>query len=145
MWVNEQTLGTFILHTDIRYECWKDNKELPGILDDVILAVNGYAVVTEVKPSFDPITQGLTPQAPVKGEDGKWSLAYTVVELDPAIVANNRNMDLVLRIGDIKNQIRVGNQDAVTALLQNDTVKIDDWKIKLTDFQAQLAVLEAQL
>ena len=40
MWINEQTLGTFILHTDIRYECYKDNKLMPAILDDAILAVN---------------------------------------------------------------------------------------------------------
>ena len=144
MWINEQTLGMFILHSDIRYECWKDGKELPGILDDAILAANGYAVVTQVKPTYDEITQGLTAQAPVKGEDGKWTLGYDVVELDPAIAANNRNKDLAMRIQSLRLGIYEGNQLIVSAMLQNDTAKIDAWKIELVSLQAQLAALEAQ-
>jgi hypothetical protein len=127
-----------VLHTDIRYECWKDNKELPGILDDAILAANGYAVITEVKPTFDPITQKLTPQAPVKGADGVWTLGYNVVELDPAIVANNRNIIEVERVMRIQNQIRQGNQDVISAMLQNDAAAVEAWKIQLAALQAQL-------
>ena len=145
MYINEQTLGTFVLHTDIRYECWKEGKELPGILDDDFLAANGYALVTDVKPVFDPITQGLTPQAPVKGEDGKWTRGYDVVELDPAIVANNRNKILVERIYHTKNVIMDGNRYVVTALLKNDTAAIDAWKAQLAILEAELATLEAQL
>ena len=145
MYINEKTLGIFVLHTDIRYECWKEGKELPGILDDDFLAANGYALVTDVQPVFDPITQGLTPQAPVKGEDGKWTRGYDVVELDPAIIANNRNKILVERIYHIKNIIMDGNRHIITALLQNDTAAIDAWKIELVSLQAQLATLEAQL
>ena len=138
MWINEQTQGTFRQHTDIRYECWKDGKELPGILDDAILAANGYALITEVFPTYDKITQGLTSQAPVKGEDGKWTLGYSVVELDPAIVTNNRNAAELERIAVINMKIFVGNQEAITAMLQNDTAKLDAWKIKLAELQAQL-------
>ena len=138
MWINEQTQGTFRLHTDIRYECWKDNKELPGILDDDIVAANGYAVVTEIKPTFDPITQGLTPQAPVKGEEGMWTLGYSVVELDPAIVTNNRNAAEGMRVYGINEAIRQGNQNVISAMLQNDTAKIDAWKVQLAALQAQL-------
>jgi hypothetical protein len=145
MWINEQTLAIFTLHSDIRYECYKDNKLMPAILDDNILAANGYALVAQVRPIFDEITQGLTPQVPVKGEDGKWTLGYDVVELDPAIVANNRNKILAMHIQSVKVEIREGNQDAITAMLQNDTAKIDAWKIKLVELQAQLAALEAQL
>lgn len=145
MWINEQTLSTFILHSDIRYECYKDNKLMPAILDDVILAANGYAVVTQVIPTYDAITHGLTPQAPVKGEDGKWTLGYDVVELDPAIAANNRNKALVMQLEGIQSAIRWGNQDAITAILNNNTAAIDAWKIKLAELQAELAALEAQL
>jgi len=138
MWINEQTQGTFRLHTDIRYECWKEGKELPGILDDAILAANGYALVTEVIPTFDAITQGLTAQAPVKDSNGAWTIGYDVVALDPAIIANNQNIAEVNRISNITLQIRNGNQDVISAMLQNDTAKIDAWKVQLAALQAQL-------
>ena len=94
--------------------------------------------ITEVFPTYDKITQGLTSQAPVKGEDGKWTLGYSVVELDPAIVTNNRNAAELERIAVINMKIFVGNQEAITAMLQNDTAKLDAWKIKLAELQAQL-------
>jgi hypothetical protein len=128
MWINEQTQGIFVLHTDIRYECWKDGKELPGVLDDAILAANGYAVVTEVKPTFDPITQELVRQAPIKGEDGAWTLGYIAIELDPAIITNNRNVAEAQRLYDLERQLAFLDMKKIKALtdaiLLGDTTKL---------------------
>lgn len=138
MWINEQTKGVFVLHTDIRYECWKDGKELPGVLDDATLAANGYAIVTQVEPTYDPVTQGLVAQAPIKSEDGAWTIGYNVFALDPAIIENNKAVIENNRVRSIEEKIRRGNQDIISAIIQNDTLKIDDWKIKLAELQAKL-------
>lgn len=88
MWINTTTLGEFVLHADIRYELWKSNTEAPGVLTDEYLASVGYQVLTPVYPAYDPITQGLSPR-PGALVNGVWEKHYTVIALDPAIVANN--------------------------------------------------------
>jgi len=142
MWINEQTHGIFILHTDIRYECWKDGKELPGVLDDVILAANGYAVVTEVKPTFDPITQELVRQAPIKGEDGAWTLEYIAIELDPAIITNNRNVAEMQRLYDLERQLALLDMKKIKAL--TDAILLGD-TTKLIALEEEAKIIRAEI
>lgn len=137
MWINEQTQGVFKLHSDIRYECWKDGKELPGILTDEILADNGYAVINQIVPSFDWITQKLVEQAPVKGDNG-WTQSFNVVELDSTTIANNQNIVEVQRVSMINAQIAAGDLAIVSAILENNISDIDAWKTKRAELKAQL-------
>jgi hypothetical protein len=88
MWINEKTLGTFVLHGDIRHELWKSQIEAPGVLTDEYLASVGYKLVTQVHPTFNPITHSAKPNVPVL-ENGTWVQYFAVEPLDPAIVANN--------------------------------------------------------
>lgn len=88
MWINVNTAGTFILHADIRFECWKSGIELPAVLSDEVLAQHGYMPVTQVVPHFDPITEGLAAMPPVSNE-GVWEQHFDVIQLDPIDVANN--------------------------------------------------------
>lgn len=137
MWINEQTKGVFVLHTDIRYELWKSRQEAPGILTDEYLATVGYAVVTQVPVPFDWITQKLVAQAPVEGDTG-WTMGFDVVALDPAIVINNQNMVEAQRVGGIKAQLAAGDTSIIRAILEGDTVRIDAWKVKAAELRAQL-------
>lgn len=143
MWINEKTLGIFTLHTDIRYECWKDGKELPAILDNAILSNLGYSVVTPVSTEHDPITQGLQARSPRKTDSG-WVQEFDVIELDPAIIANNRNIVKVKAINALRERINWGNTQAMSALLLNQTEQVEAWRTELADLQAQLTTLEAQ-
>jgi len=137
MWINEQTQGVFKLHSDIRYECWKDGKELPGILTDEVLAANGYAVINQVVPPFDWVTQKLVEQAPIKGDNG-WTQNFNIVELDSTTIANNQNIVEVQRVSSINAQIAAGDLAVVSAMLENDTASIEAWKTKRAELQAQL-------
>jgi hypothetical protein len=137
MWINEQTKGVFTLHADIRYECWKEGKELPAILDDAILAENGYALVRQIPVPYDPITQKLVAQSPVKGDTG-WTQSFDVVELEAAEIANNRDQAEVIRVNNIKAQIRHGDVTAIRALLEGDTEAIEAWKIEAATLLAQI-------
>lgn len=138
MWINEKTGGTFVLHTDIRYECWKQGIELPAILTDEVLAENGYAVIECIYPAFDEITQKLQPKAPVKTDAG-WVLEHEVIELDPAIIENNRNYAEVRRRLQIIDQLNAGDVKIIRAIIENDTAKIEAWKIKAAELRSQLA------
>jgi hypothetical protein len=137
MWINEQTQGVFTLHTDIRYECWKEGKQLPGILTDEILAENGYALVTQVPVPFDWITEKLVARPPVKGDTG-WTQTFDVVPLEPAIIANNRNIVEVQRVEGIKAQLARGNAEIIEAMLEGNQELIDAWKLKAAQLKAQL-------
>lgn len=88
MWINVNTGGTFVLHADIRYELWKQGTELPGVLTDEVIAPHGYMPVTQVKPTYNPITHGLSAQ-PCISNNGVWEQHFVPYALDPAIVANN--------------------------------------------------------
>jgi len=144
MWINEKTLGIFTLHTDVRYECWKDGKELPAILDDAILSGLGYSLVTPVATQHDPMTQSLQARSPRKTDAG-WIQEFDVVELDPAIIANKKNIVKVQAIGALQGRINWGNTQAMSAVLLNETAQVEAWKVELADLQAQLATLETQL
>jgi hypothetical protein len=137
MWINEQTQGVFTLHTDIRYECWKEGKQLPGILTDEILAENGYALVTQVPVPFDWITEKLVARPPVKGATG-WAQTFDVVPLEAAIIANNRNIVEVQRVEGIKAQLAKGNAEIIEAMLEGNQELIDAWKLKAAQLKAQL-------
>jgi hypothetical protein len=137
MWINEQTQGVFTLHTDIRYECWKEGKQLPGILTDEILAENGYALVTQVPVPFDWITEKLVARPPVKGDTG-WTQTFDVVPLEAAIIANNRNIVEVQRVEGIKAQLAKGNAEIIEAMLEGNQELIDAWKLKAAQLKAQL-------
>jgi hypothetical protein len=137
MWINEQTKGVFILHTDIRYECWKDGKELPAILDDAILAENGYAVVTQVPVPYDRVTQKLVAQAPVKGDTG-WTQGFDVAELEAAEIANNRNIIEVQRVSRIRQEVQEGDLKAMRSFFDGDTAAVEAWKIKAAELLAQI-------
>jgi hypothetical protein len=137
MWINEQTQGIFTLHTDIRYECWKEGKQLPGILTDEILAENGYALVTQVPVPFDWITEKLVARSPVKGDAG-WTQTFDVVPLEAAIIANNRNIVEVQRIESIKAELAKGNAEIIEAMLEGNQELIDAWKLKAAQLKAQL-------
>ena len=137
MWINEQTQGVFTLHTDIRYECWKEGKQLPGILTDEILAENGYALVTQVPVPFDWITEKLVARPPVKGDTG-WTQTFDVVPLEAAIIANNRNIVEVQRVEGIKAQLARGNAEIIEAMLEGNQELIDAWKLKAAQLKAQL-------
>ena len=89
MWINEQTKGTFVLHTDIRYELWKSGQEAPGVLTDEYLATVGYQPITKVPAPYNPITEELISQPPTKNASGQWEIMQVPTPLDPAIVANN--------------------------------------------------------
>ena len=137
MWINEQTLGTFVLHTDIRYECWKKGIELPAILTDEVLAENGYAVVNRIYADFDEITQKLQPKTPVKTDSG-WVVEYEAVGLDPAIIENNRAYEEVKRKLKIIDQLNAGDVKVIRYILDNDTAKIEEWKLKAAELRSQL-------
>jgi hypothetical protein len=137
MWINEQTLGTFVLHTDIRYECWKQEIELPAILTDEVLAQNGYAVVNQIYADFDEITQKLQPKAPVKTDSG-WVVEYEAVGLDPTIIENNRAYEEVKRKLKIIDQLNAGDVKVIRYMLANDTAKIEEWKLKAAELRSQL-------
>lgn len=144
MYINENTRGTFILHTDIRYECWKENKELPGILTDEVLAANGYYPVVDIPTEHDRITQKLVPLEVIKNESGVWEQRYRVDELDAITISNNRNQDKVERVWFIKRKILDGNLDIIGAVLNNDTAAIDAWKVKAAELQAQIQTIEQE-
>jgi hypothetical protein len=137
MWINEQTQGVFNLHTDIRYECWKEGKQLPGILTDEILAENGYALVTQVPVPFDWITEKLVARPPVKSNTG-WTQTFDVIPLDAATIANNQNIVEVQRVEGIKAQLAKGNAEIIEAMLEGNQELIDAWKLKAAQLKAQL-------
>jgi hypothetical protein len=137
MWINEQTLGTFVLHTDIRYECWKQKIELPAILTDEVLAQNGYAVVNQIYADFDEITQKLQPKAPVKTDSG-WVVEYEAIGLDPTIIENNRAYAEVKRKLQIIDQLNAGDIKVIRYILDNNTAKIEEWKLKAAELRSQL-------
>jgi len=89
MWINVQTKGTFVLHTDIRYELWKSGQEAPGVLTDEYLATVGYQPITKVPAPYNPVTEELISQPPTQNADGQWEIVQVPAPLDPAIVANN--------------------------------------------------------
>lgn len=138
MWVNEKTLGTFFLHTDIRYEMWKEGKEAPGIITNEFLEANGYPTLTKIIPDFDPLRQDVRPLTPIKNADGKWELPHEVFELDPALVANNLNIKEVQRVADIKGRLQALDIKSVRALREGDQARIDA-------LEAEAAALRAQL
>ena len=144
MYINENTRGTFILHADIRYECWKDGKELPGILTDEVLAANGYYPVVDIPTEYDRITQKLVPLEVIKNASGVWEQRYRVDELDAATISNNRNINKVERIEWNKELILRGNVNIISAVLANDTVAIDAWKAKAAELQAQIQSIEQE-
>jgi len=144
MYINENTHGTFALHSDIRYECWKENKELPGILTDEVLAANGYHLVTQIPIDYDRITQKLVPLAIIKNESGTWEQRYRVDELDEITIANNRNQNKVERISNINGIILDGNINIISAVLENDTTAIDAWKAKVVELQSQIQSIQQE-
>ena len=144
MWINEKTLGVFILHSDIRYECWKEGITLPGVLDDEILSQNGYALLTQNKPSFDSVTHKLTPRSPVKTDNG-WFQDFDVVELDPTTVLNNRNQKAVELLNSLEGKIHYGNIKAIQYLIDNDTDKLNEWKAQVIEIKNQIENLKAAL
>lgn len=91
MWINVNTGGTFVLHADIRYELWKEGQEAPGVLTDEYLATVGYMPVKKIPVAYDPITQGVSAQPPISN-NGVWEQHFVAYDLDPATVANNRNI-----------------------------------------------------
>jgi hypothetical protein len=138
MYINENTRGTFILHADIRYECWKEGKELPGILTDEFLAENGYHLVKQIPTEYDPITQKLVPLEITKNESGVWEQHFRVDALDDATIANNRNIESVQKEEAIKNTINLGNMEIISAILENDTAAIEAWKTKVAQLRSLL-------
>ncbi len=135
MWINVNTAGTFTLHADIRFECWKQGIELPGILTDDVLATVGYKPVTQVIPDYNPITQGLSALPPVSNE-GVWEQHFNVIELDPTVAANNQAMiDAQARAvwqNASPRQIRmaltrVGLRDDVEAAVAAGDQDLKDW------------------
>ena len=144
MYINENTHGTFALHSDIRYECWKENKELPGILTDEVLAANGYHLVTQIPIDYNRITQKLVPLAIIKNEAGTWEQQYRVEELDEITIANNRNQNKVERISYINGIILNGNVNIIDAVLENDTTAIDAWKARVVELRAQIQSIEQE-
>lgn len=138
MYINENTRGTFILHTDIRYECWKEGKELPGILTDAFLAEIGYPLVKQIPTEYDPITQKLVPLEVVKNASGVWEQRYRVDTLDDATIANNRNIESVQKTEAIKNTINLGNLEIINAMLENDTAAIETWKTEVARLRSLL-------
>ena len=137
MWINEQTLGTFVLHTDIRYECWKQGIELPAILTDEVLAQNGYAIVNRIYADFDEITQKLQPKAPIK-IGSEWVVEYEAVGLDPTIIKNNRAYAEVVRQQQIINKLNDGDIKIIRYILDNNIAKLEEWKIKAAELRSQL-------
>lgn len=104
MWRNRQTGGEFILHTDIRYELWKQGIQAPGVLTDEYLTSVGYDTVTRVNPPYDSITQGVR-LLPAVNVNGEWVQQYELYDLDPITVANNRNIEEVVRVNRVKTQL----------------------------------------
>ena len=144
MWINEKTLGVFILHADIRYECWKEGNVLPGVLDDEILAQHGYALLTQNKPAFDPVTQKLQPSSPIKTEFG-WTQDFYIVSLDDVTIANNKNQKTVEKIQSIEGQISYGYIQAARYLVDGDTVKLEEWKVKVNELKLEMEALKITL
>jgi hypothetical protein len=138
MYINEKTKGTFDLHSDIRYEQWKEGNELPGVLTDEFLASIGYHAVTQVIPTHDWMTHGTSPNAPIKNEAGVWECSHNVIPLDPTIVLNNRNYVEVVRVDKINAKIREIDIRTIRYFREGDTVK-------LAALDAEIAALEAQL
>ena len=138
MWVNEKTGGVFVLHSDIRYECWKEHIELPGILTDEVLAGVGYQPVCQRSVSYDPITQGITALPPAKNEQDLWEQHFSIYELDPAIVANNQNIAESTRKSQIHMQMQMLDAKSIRALRENDQDRLDI-------IEAQIAHLRGQL
>lgn len=152
MWINEKTLGIFILHSDIRYELWKEGKEAPAILEDAWLAANGYPTLTPVKPTFDPITHKAVPLSPEKSSQGEWILPHVLEALDPIIVANNqqaqaiharsiiewRLKDIDMRAVRAMRDIQLGNGDIVTPNRKTPRQILADLETEATTLRAQL-------
>ena len=114
MYINEITLGTFVLHADIRYEQSKEGNILPGVLTDEFLESIGYFAVKETTPNYDPLTQTIIARSPIKKED-EWVQEFNVVELDPAIIANNQNILEANVRGERNNLLRV-NVDSLNPI-----------------------------
>ena len=144
MYINENTLGTFILHSDIRYECWKEGKELPGVLTDEFLAEIGYHLVAKKPTEFNPITQQLVSLEITKNEDGVWEQRYRVDELDAATIANNQNIAKVEKVSAIETTINNGNMKIISSILENDTAAIEAWKIKVIELKTQIQSIEQE-
>lgn len=115
MWINEQTLGEFVLHADIRYELWKAGKEAPGVLTDEYLAANGYPVLTPVQPPYDPMVERLAPRTGSKNGD-KWEKHFDVIPLDAATIANNQNIKAVQEQSVVLAQLQQIDIKSIRAL-----------------------------
>ena len=113
MWINTTTLGEFVLHSDIRYELWKENQEAPAVLTDEYLASVGYAVLTPVYPTFDPITQRLAPRTGAL-ENGVWVKHFDVIPLGPEQVDINQQIEAERVAQIIPNKIQALWQAADT-------------------------------
>ena len=129
---------------DARFECWKKDIQLPGILTDEILAENGYAIIKQIQPEFDPVTQKIVARAPEKTEQG-WILNYDVVALDSITISNNQNRKTVETIGNIRMQITQGDMNAVRFFMENDLAKFEEWKLKEIELKARIEELKATL
>lgn len=138
MYINEKTLGLFTLHSDIRYECWKENIEIPGVLTDPFLESIGYHLVTEIIPDYDRIEQGIRPLTPIKNSNGVWELAYEVYTLDPAIAANNREYAEISNAQNLKQAILALDIKALRYLREGDTVKLAEVDAKAAELLAQI-------
>jgi len=92
MWVNPITKQVFKLHSDIRFELYEQGKQLPAILNDEILAANGYPKLTQIIPAYDPITHGVFAHEPELNAEGQWIEQWEVVMLPPEAIAANRAM-----------------------------------------------------
>lgn len=168
MWVNVNTLGTFTLHADIRYECWKSGIELPGVLTNEVLAQYGYMPVVQVLPEYDPITQGLSDQ-PCVNNNGVWEQHFVPYQLDPIIVANNCQMLLeipesarpilqaagrleaaeaaaaaraaLLRKSQIIHELTALDTKSIRALREGNQARIDELEAQAQVLRTELAAL----
>jgi hypothetical protein len=137
MWINTNTLGVFNLHSDIRYECWKEKVELPGVLTDEVLAQYGYAVVERTQPVYDDITQGIRALTPVLA-DGVWAQQWEVYALDPAIVLNNQNALAARERSGKMQQLMLLDSKTIRALREGNTERIAALEIEAIAIRATL-------
>lgn len=144
MWINVNTGGTFALHADIRYECWKSGIELPGILTNEVLEPYGYMPFTQVKPEYDPVTQGISAQPPISN-DGVWEQHFEVFELDPATVANNQEIVEVQRIASVKGQLAALDIKSVRAMREGNHAMLRELELEAIELRAMIPTEKVDL
>lgn len=106
------------------------NTSLPEILNSETLP-DGYVIVSEVTPDYDPSTQTIERATPVL-TDGQWVMTYTVIQRTDVTEIHKEAIKARLRELDAKR---------IRPLAEGDTAYLQSLNSEVIALRSQLASL----